>query len=249
MTGRVDGKVALISGAARGQGAAHARLLAGEGAKVVVTDVLDEVGKLHAKDLRGEGLDVVYTHLDVTRARDWTAAVSLTERMFGKLDVLVNNAGIVAFAGVTGTTDREWADILAVNQTGVFYGMRAAIPAMRRSGGGSIINIASTFGLAGVAGYFAYQASKGAIIMMTKAAANEYARENIRANTICPGVILTEMTTTEPEDVVQAGIRETLLRRAGAPPEVSYGVLYLASDESSFVTGTELIVDGGYLAH
>jgi NAD(P)-dependent dehydrogenase (short-subunit alcohol dehydrogenase family) len=247
--GRVQGKRVLISGGARGQGAAHGALLAREGARVVLGDVLDELGAERAADLARSGLDVYYCHLDVTRPSDWEAAVALVEERFGGLDVLINNAGIAAFASAADATDEEWDRVIAVNQSGVFYGMRAAIPALRRAGGGSIVNISSSAGVAGMPGYFAYQASKGAVVMMTKAAAVEYASENIRVNTICPGLIFTPMTLGEPEEAVQANIVDTPLKRGGEPIEVAYGVLYLASNESSFVTGTELVIDGGYLAH
>lgn len=215
----------------------------------MLADILDEVGERHAAVLESRGLEVFYSHLDVTSTSDWEAAVALVEQKLGGLDVLVNNAGIAAFAGAEQATNEEWNRVIAVNQTGVFYGMRAAIPAMRRAGGGSIINISSSVGVAGMPGYFAYQASKGAIVMMTRAAAVEYASERIRVNTICPGLIFTEMTLGEPEEAVEANIADTPLNRGGEPIEVSYGVLYLASDESSFVTGTELVIDGGYLAH
>lgn len=249
MAGRVEGKRVLISGGARGQGAAHGSLLAEEGARVLLGDILDEEGERHAAELAGGGLDVSYSHLDVTKAGDREAAVALAETTFGGLDVVVNNAGIAAFAGAAEATDEEWERVIAVNQTGVFYGMRAAIPALRRAGGGSIVNISSAGGIAGMPGYFAYQASKAAVIMMTRAAAVEYAQDSIRVNSICPGLIYTPMTLGEPEEAVQANIADTPLNRGGEPIEVSYGVLYLASDESSFVTGTELVIDGGYLAH
>jgi NAD(P)-dependent dehydrogenase (short-subunit alcohol dehydrogenase family) len=215
----------------------------------VLGDILDEVGEQQAASLRGSGLDVVYCHLDVTSAADWETAVHFVERDLGGLDVLVNNAGIAAFAGAADASDEEWERVIAVNQTGVFYGMRAAIPAMRRAGAGSIINISSAGGVVGLPGYFAYQASKGAVVMMTRGAATEYASEGIRVNSICPGLIYTDMTLGEPEEAVRANIADTPMNRGGEPIEVSYGVLYLASDESSFVTGTELVIDGGYVAH
>jgi NAD(P)-dependent dehydrogenase (short-subunit alcohol dehydrogenase family) len=246
---RLDGKVALISGGARGQGASHGALFAEHGAKVLLGDILDDLGADEAATLRERGLDVAYTHLDVTSNGDWESAVGLAERDYGRLDILVNNAGIAAFAGAADATDAEWIRVIGVNQTGVFYGMRAAIPAMRRSGGGSIINISSAAGLAAMPGYFAYQASKGAVIMMTKSAAVEYAMDHIRVNTICPGLIYTGMTEYEPEEAIQANLDDTPMRRAGKSIEISYGALYLASDESSFITGSELVIDGGYLAH
>jgi NAD(P)-dependent dehydrogenase (short-subunit alcohol dehydrogenase family) len=248
VAGRLEGKVALISGGARGQGASHGSLFADEGARVVLGDVREEEGRRLAEELRSRGRDVVFTRLDVTRGADWEAAVALAEREFSRLDVLVNNAGIVAFSSAAETSDEEWQRVLAVNQTGMFYGMRAAIPAMRRAGGGSIVNISSTLAVGAIRGYFAYQATKAAIVMMTRAAAVEYAEDGIRVNSILPGLIQTEMTKEEPEDAVRGHIALTPLGRAGTSLEISYGVLYLASDESSFVTGAELAIDGGYLA-
>ena len=249
MADRLEGKVALITGAARGQGAAEATLFAEHGATVLLGDIRDELGRDRAKQIAGTGATARYLGLDVTQADQWDEAVSYAESEFGKLDVLVNNAGVATFSGAVDTSDEEWQHNVGVNQTGIFYGLRACIPAMQRAGGGSVVNIASCFAFAAVPGYFAYQASKGAVVMMTKAAAVEYAERNIRVNTICPGLIMTPMTETEPPDAVDANIRETPLGRAGTDIEIAYGALYLASDEASFVTGTELIIDGGYLAH
>jgi len=248
MAGRLEKKVALVSGGARGQGASHGTLFAEEGAKVVLGDIREEEGRALATSLRQRGLDVLFTRLDVTSAADWQAGVALAEQEFGRLDVLVNNAGIVSFSGAADTSDEEWGRVLAVNQTGVFYGIRSTIPAMRRAGGGSIVNISSTLGIGAIAGYFAYQATKAAILMMTRAAAVEYAEDGIRVNSICPGLIHTDMTTSEPEDAVRGHIALTPLRRGGTPLDISHGALYLASDESSFVTGIDLVIDGGYLA-
>jgi cyclopentanol dehydrogenase len=249
MGGRLEGKVALITGASRGQGAAEATLFAEEGASVLLGDIRDELGREHADHITESGGTARYLPLDVTEAEQWSDAVAYAEAEFGKLDVLVNNAGVATFSGAVDTSDEEWQHNVGVNQTGIFYGLRACIPVMQRTGGGSIVNIASCFAFAAVPGYFAYQASKGAVVMMTKAAAVEYAERNVRVNTICPGLIITPMTETEPRDAVEANIRETPLGRAGTDIEIAYGALFLASDESSFVTGTELIIDGGYLAH
>ena len=248
MSGRLAGKVVLISGGARGQGASHAQLFAEEGARVVLGDVLEEQGRAHAEEMQAAGLQAVFTRLDVTESREWAAAVEFAQETYGRLDVLVNNAGIVSFSGAADTSDEEWHRVISVNQTGVFFGMRAAIPALRAAGGGSIVNISSTLGIGAIPGYFAYQATKAAIIMMTRAAAVEYARDGIRVNSICPGLIHTDMTTSEPEEAIQGHIALTPLGRAGTSLEISYGALYLASDESSFVTGVDLAIDGGYLA-
>lgn len=248
MPGRLDGKVALISGGARGQGASHGALFAEEGAKVVLGDVLEEECRAVVEGMRKRGLDVLATPLDVRSSADWDAAIARTEKTYGRLDVLVNNAGIVSFSGAADTSDEEWNRVIAVNQTGMFYGIRSAIPAMRRAGGGSIVNISSTLGVGAIPGYFAYQATKAAIVMMTRAAAVEYARYGIRVNSILPGLIHTDMTTSEPEEAVRHHISLTPLGRGGTALEISFGALYLASDESSFVTGIDLAIDGGYLA-
>lgn len=248
MPGRLDGKVALISGGARGQGASHGALFAEEGAKVVLGDVLEEECRAVVERMRERGLDVLATPLDVRSSAGWEAAIARTEKTYGRLDVLVNNAGIVSFSGAADTSDEEWNRVIAVNQTGMFYGIRSAIPAMRRAGGGSIVNISSTLGVGAIPGYFAYQATKAAIVMMTRAAAVEYARYGIRVNSILPGLIHTDMTTSEPEEAVRHHISLTPLGRGGTALEISFGALYLASDESSFVTGIDLAIDGGYLA-
>jgi NAD(P)-dependent dehydrogenase (short-subunit alcohol dehydrogenase family) len=248
MSGRLAGKVALISGGSRGQGASHAQVFAEEGARVILGDTLEDEGRTHAEKLRASGHEVQFTRLDVTQSGDWAAAVELAQQTYGGLNVLVNNAGIVSFAGAADTSDEEWHRVIAVNQTGVFFGMRASIPALRAAGGGSIVNISSTLGIGAIPGYFAYQASKAAIIMMTRAAAVEYACDGIRVNSICPGLVQTDMTTTEPEEAIESHIALTPLGRIGTSLEVSYGALFLASDESSFVTGVDLAIDGGYLA-
>ena len=240
MTRRLEGRTALITGGARGQGAAHGRRLAEEGAAVVLGDILEEAGEAHAAELRAAGHDVRFTRLDVTDPHDWQAAVDLA----GGPDVLVNNAGVVRVAPIVDETDEGWGATLAVNATGVFYGMRAAIPAMRRRGAGSIINIASIYGPVGAPGYVAYTASKGAVIAMTKVAALEHAAHGIRVNAICPGPVRTPMSEEEGD----ASVDVTPLRRRAEPGEISAAVAFLASDDAVYVTGAELAVDGGYLA-
>jgi 3alpha(or 20beta)-hydroxysteroid dehydrogenase len=252
MTNRMSGKVVLISGGARGQGAAHARLLASEGAHVIIGDVLDDAGEDTAQELTADGLDVRYRHLDVTQDADWRSAVAFGESSYGQLDVLVNNAGIASHAGVGDCTDEEWTRTIAVNQTGVFYGMRAAIPCMQRAGGGSIVNTASVYGATGAMNYIAYIASKAAVIGMTKGVAVTYGDDNIRVNVLCPGTTETPMLAAELAEFGDAAIDESVARlpikRRGIPLDMSYAVLYLASDESAYVTGATLPVDGGYLA-
>jgi len=241
MSGRLDGRVAMITGGARGQGASHAERLAREGASVITGDVLDDAGEATAERLRADGVDVTYRHLDVTNPGDWAAAVASRER----LDVLVNNAGIIHVSPLLEETLEAWNRLLAVNATGTLLGMQAAIPAMRAGGGGSIINVASIFGVTGSEGYIAYTASKAAIIAMTKTAALEHAADGIRINAICPGGVSTPMNENEPEGGV---VPLTPLGRRAHVSEISGAIAYLAGDDASFVTGTELVIDGGYLA-
>ena len=249
--GRLDGKVAIISGGARGQGATEARMFAREGAKVVLGDVLDEEGKQVEAQINESGGEATYVHLDVTREDDWRSAVETAVRRYGKLDVLVNNAGILIRKGLEETTVEDWDRIMAVNAKGVFLGTKQAIPAMRRAGGGSIINISSTAGLVGSPdGSPSYTATKGAVRLLTKATAIQYAKEGIRCNSVHPGPIDTEMirdTITDPARLEQR-MERLPMGRVGKPEEIAYGVLYLASDESSFVTGSELVIDGGTTA-
>jgi NAD(P)-dependent dehydrogenase (short-subunit alcohol dehydrogenase family) len=249
---RLAGKVALISGGARGMGAVEAELFAREGARVVVGDVLDAEGGKVAETIKKAGGDAVFVRLDVTREADWQGAVAAAVRGFGKLDVLVNNAGIGGTGGLLAdTTLDDWNRTMSVNSTGVFLGTRAAIPAMRAAGGGSIINISSQLGLVGVETTSAqYQASKGAVRLLTKATAIQYAKDRIRCNSVHPGPIVTPMTEAGRGDPARYKLMVSRipLGRYGEPGEVAYGVLYLASDESSFVTGSELVIDGGWTA-
>ena len=247
---RLKGKVALISGGARGQGAAEARLFAGEGARVIIGDVLDDLCKKTADEINSKsgGKAVVALHLDVTRAADWRAAVDACERQFGGLDVLVNNAGIANVKGIEETSEEEWDSIVNINQKGVWLGMKAAVPAMRRRGGGSIINISSIFGIIGSAGSAAYHGTKGAVRLLTKAAAVQYAPDKIRVNSVHPGVILTPMIDVVPREELQPIIDLAPMKRGAQPEEVGWCVVFLATDEASFVTGAELVVDGGYTA-
>jgi 3alpha(or 20beta)-hydroxysteroid dehydrogenase len=244
MGGRLDGKVALITGGARGQGAAHAQRLAEEGARVMTGDVLDADGEATAAKLRADGLVVDYLHLDVTSPTEWARAVGTATERHGGLDVLVNNAGIIHVNPLLEETLEDWNQLLAVNVTGVLLGMQAAIPALRARGGGSIVNISSIFGLAGAEGYVAYCASKAAVVGITRTAALEHAVDRIRVNAVCPGGVRTAMNDNEGSGVVPL----TPMGRRADVREISGTVLYLASDDSTFVTGTEIVVDGGYLA-
>lgn len=234
---RLTGKVALISGGSRGMGAAHARAMLAEGAKVVIGDVLDEEGKALAEEL---GPDIAYVHLDVREPEDWRAAVAAAVDRFGSLNVLVNNAGIVNGNLIADFDHAEWQRIIDINLTGTFLGMQAATPAMIAAGGGSVINVSSVEGLRGSPGLHGYVASKFAVRGLTKSVALELAPHGIRVNSIHPGLIRTPMTAGIPEDFLQIP-----LGRGADPEEVSALVTYLASDESSYSTGAEFVVDGG----
>lgn len=249
MAGRLNGKVALISGGARGQGAAEGKLFAREGAKVVLGDVLDAEGQQTAREIEAAGGTARYRHLDVTQETDWQRAVETCEQAFGGLHVLVNNAGVFDMAGLETTSLDLWNKITEVNQKGVFLGMKFAVPAMRKAGGGSIVNISSIAGIIGAGAATAYQASKGAVRIMTKSVAVEYAKDGIRANSIHPGVITTLMVTEgiNPE-TRELFAQATPLGREGTSEEMANGALFLASDESSYMTGAELVLDGGYTA-
>lgn len=249
--GRLDGKVALISGGARGQGATEARLFVREGAKVVFGDVLDAEGRQVEAELRAAGGEATYVHLDVTSEDDWREAVGTAANRYGALHILVNNAGILIRKGIEATSVEEWDRIMAINVKGVFLGTKYALPAMRQTGGGSIINISSIAGLVGnPQGSAAYTATKGAVRLFTKATAMQHAREQIRCNSVHPGPIDTEMMRDVLSDTARRAERlaRIPLGRAGTMDDVAYGVLYLASDESAFVTGSELVIDGGATA-
>jgi 3alpha(or 20beta)-hydroxysteroid dehydrogenase len=238
--GRVDGKVALISGGARGMGAAHARMLVKEGAKVVIGDILDDEGKALADEL---GEAARYVHLDVTEADQWETAVATATDQFGLLNVLVNNAGIVALGRIGKFDMAKWQKVIDVNLTGTFLGMQAVVEPMRAAGGGSIINVSSIEGLRGSVMVHPYVASKWAVRGLAKSAALELGADKIRVNSIHPGFIRTPMTKHLPDDVVT-----TPLGRPGQSEEVSTFVVFLASDESSYATGTEFVVDGGLVS-
>ena len=243
--GRLDGKVALISGGARGQGAATARRFAAEGGKAAIGDILDDEGKALAQELGENGL---YVHLDVTREEDWVSAVADAEQAFGRIDVLLNNAGILRFGKLEEMTLDEYMQVINVNQVGVFLGMKAVAPAMKRAGGGSIINISSVEGLRGLPRLTAYSASKFAVRGMSKSAAVELGKHKIRVNSIHPGFIDTPMTraqgleNVDVDELFKSGVP---MRRAGTPDDIVNMVVFLASDESTYCTGAEFIVDGG----
>ncbi|BCA56461.1 2,5-dichloro-2,5-cyclohexadiene-1,4-diol dehydrogenase [Nitrospira sp. KM1] len=248
MAQRLEGKVAVISGGGRGLGLATARLFAREGASVVIGQRDREEGERAVALIQQDGGRACFVHLDVTQEDMWRHIVSTASQRFGRLDILVNNAGAIQMEGVEDLTQEVWDRTIAVNQTGTWLGMKTAIPAMRKGGGGSIVNVASIAGLIGHGQVFAYQASKGAVVIMTKSAAIQYAREKIRVNTVIPGPADTVMFGSV-EPVLAQQVKEQIpLGRIGKPEEVAYGVLYLASDEAAYVTGAELVIDGGFTA-
>ena len=243
--GRLDGKVAIVTGGARGQGEAEVRLFAAEGAKVIVSDVLVDAGQAVAVSL---GDSAVFFRQDVSREEDWEAVMNLAAERFGGLDILVNNAGILHNATIARHTLADYERVVAVNQVGVFLGIRAAIEPMRARGGGSIVNISSGAGLRATKYSFAYAATKYAVTGMTACAALELARDKIRVNSIHPGVIDTPMVASDDPTATDRIVRATPLRRVGEPEEIARVALFLASDEASYMTGAHVPVDGGVTA-
>ena len=245
---RLQDKVAIVTGGAHGMGEAEARLFASQGAKVVVADVLPEMGEAVAADIRAGGGQAMFVKIDVTSEADWHSLIAATVQAYGRLDVLVNNAGISGSAAGDPDGIEGWHRIIAVNQTSVFLGTKLAAEQMGKTGGGSIVNISSIMGFVGSdTGHPAYHASKGAVRIYSKAAAVRYGPRNIRVNTIHPGYMPAMLNSTNSNERADK-IAATPLRRLGEPIEVAYGVLFLASDEASFVTGTELVIDGGWIA-
>lgn len=248
--GRVAGRVAIVSGATGGIGRAVAQRLVAEGAGVVVTDLDAAACTALASELNVAGPPgrALGHRLDVTVAADWTAAVRAARRTFGYPDVLVNNAGAIGLHGLQGVDDEEWARVVAVSQTGTFLGLRTCVPCMQLAGRGAVVNIASVFALVGSGAAFAYHAAKGGVRAMTTAAAVEFAAQGIRVNAVFPGMVATPMTERLPSGFVAGVVDATPMGRTATPREIADAVLFLVSDESSFVTGAELVVDGGYTA-
>ena len=247
MAGRLSGKVAIISGAAHGMGAAQARLFAQEGAKLFLGDIEMEVLSRVAAGIEAYKDAVIAAKLDVALEKDWEEAVSKAEKAFGKIDVLMNNAGIYLHKGLLEHSVEDFQRIVAINQLGVMLGMKHVVPAMKRAGGGSIVNFSSIYGLAGAGIATAYQGTKGAVRLMSKSVALEFVADNIRVNSIHPGMFDTHLfETSVPKEVWAPLIEMVPMKRFGRVEEIAYPALFLASDESSFMTGAELVVDGGY---
>jgi len=242
MMGRLDGEVAIITGGARGMGAAHAERFLAEGAKLVITDILEQEGEALVRDLGG---NLKFMKQDVTKAAEWERVVAETESTFGPVSVLVNNAGIAVLKSIDTMTEAQYRRVIDVNQVSVFLGMKYVLASMRKAANGSIINISSISGLKGTEDSVAYSASKFAVRGMTKSAAVELAKEGIRVNSVHPGIIETPMVR---KSRVSKMARAIPLKRTAQPSEVSDLVVYLASDESSYVTGAEFVIDGGLSA-
>lgn len=249
MSGRLEGKVALISGGASGLGEAQAMLYAREGARVLIGDLQDALGADVVSKINAAGGEAAFTRLDVTDLASWRAAVALTVATFGKLTTLVNNAGIFHPGGIVDETPEGWAKMVAVNQTGVFYGMKAGAPELVKAGAGSaIVNISSLYGLIGSPAAISYHASKAAVRVMGKSAALEFVKQGVRVNTIFPGQIRTPILgdiTPEQDAAIKASIPMGVV---GDPMDVAHASLFLASDEARYITGAELWVDGGWYA-
>ena len=248
---RLKGKVALITGGARGQGAAEAKLFAKEGAKVIITDILDDEGGKIEAEITELGGECIYMHQDVSNSKDWEIVVTETVEHFGKIDILLNNAGIAVWGTNDDTSEEIWDSVMDINAKGVFLGTKYVIPEMKKNGSGSIINVSSISGIIGQPAIQpVYNASKGAVRIFTKSTAVQYGKFGIRANSIHPGGVDTDMIAHITEDDErQQRIKETVpLQRIADPIEIAYGALFLASDESSFMTGSEMVMDGGVTA-
>lgn len=236
---RLQGKVALVTGAQQGIGRATAEAFVAEGAVVYAADLTDSfVGIDGARSIA----------LDVSQEDAWQSAVDAIIAEHGSIDVLVNNAGVIAYSGIEEIGIEEWNQVIGVDQTGVWLGMRAVIPSMLTAGAGSIINLSSAWGVVGGVGVAAYQAAKGAVRSMTRNAAITYAQQGVRVNSIVPGWIRTPLAEAQDPEINARVIGGTPMGRGAEPSEIAYGAVYLASDESSYVTGTDLVIDGGLLA-
>lgn len=247
--GRLDGKVALISGAASGMGAAQARLFAREGARVVGGDIQQQLGEQVFNEIAATGAEATFVHLDVADQASWEAAVQTAVGKYGGLTTLINTAGIFEQSMLAETENADWDRMVKVDQTSVFLGMRTAVPELVKSGNGAIVNVSSLLAIRGVPNSFSYHASKGAVSGMTRAAAVELASSGVRVNAILPGLILTPMTTNEDQaQAVELLGARIPMGRGGEPEDIANATLFLASDEARYITGVELMVDGGWAA-
>lgn len=248
---RLDGKVAIVTGGVQGLGGAHTEALLAHGANVVVADIRDEEGAVLVNRLNARlgGRRAHYVHLDVREFRQWQNAVAAAEAAFGRLTTLINNAGFPGRAGIEETTEEGWSHTLDVDLKGTWLGMKACVPAFRRAGGGAVVNTSSLYALVSSGrGSTAYGTAKAGVLMLSKGAAVEYAKQNIRVNCVIPGVVDTARNRSLPSDWTNDLLRHTPMGRMARPEEISNAVVFLVSDAASFITGTSLVVDGGYLA-
>lgn len=246
MSERLAGKIALVTGGASGIGAAHARVFAANGAKVVVCDIQDTMGKEVVSGINANGGTAIYKHLDVTDGDSWAKAVKATKKEFGGLSTLINNAGIANLKGVEEEDLEGFNRVVAVCQTGVWLGMKTAMPLLKKAQGAAVVNISSLYGIIGTPSMISYHGAKGAVRIMTKSAALEYAQQGVRVNSVHPGIIDTPLARTVPQEYMDNLVAVTPMGRVGRPEDIAYASLYLCSDEAAFVTGTEVVVDGGW---
>jgi len=248
--GRVQDKVCLVTGGASGIGRETVLLMAEEGARIVLTDLNEEAGQSVVGEIEAIGGEAIFVKHDVSSEEDWIRVVKTAVERFGRVDVLVNNAGVFVVKPIQETTEADWDFVNDVNTKGLFFGVKQVLSAMKQSAGGSIINISSIYGIVGASSASAYQASKAAVRVFTKSAAVEYIEHNIRVNSVHPGVIATPMTADIMADAEagEALLGGAIFRRPAHPKEIAWGILFLATDESSFMTGSELVIDGGYTA-
>ena len=246
--GRLEGKIAVITGGADGMGASHCRIFAEEGARLIITDRRAEPGQKIADEIISKGGEAIFVEQDVASEDDWKKLAAIAMAHYGKIDILVNNAAIASFKSAKDTTLEEWNLIMDVTAKSIFLGCKYLLPALQASGGGSIVNISSISGMVGMPAQAVYQAAKGAVRVLSKSIAVDYAKYNIRCNSVHPGAVRTRGTSRVLQEpaFVKAILTNTILGRVAEPVELTYPVLFLASDESSFVNGAEIVVDGGY---
>ncbi len=246
MSNRLEGKVTVITGGASGIGEAHAHLFAQEGAKVVITDIQEDLGANVAATIKNVGGEAIFIRHDVTSESDWADVAQTTVEKYGAITTLVNNAGVGNFTGVEEETLEGFNRVVAICQTGVWLGMKACMPALKKSGNGVIVNISSLFGIIGTPSMISYHGAKGAVRLMTKSAGLEYAKQGVRVNSVHPGIIETPLAKTMNDESLQAIIQTTPMARMGRPIDIATMSLFLCSDEAAFITGAEFVVDGGW---